>query len=102
RCDGPGETNTQKLLRVWLTPAADLEQALLSVLAGLNVETATGFMLTILGKWVGRERNGVTDDGIFRRYVKAQISANKSDGTGEDVLTVARLVLGSSVPVEAP
>lgn len=95
-CNGKtGETNTQKLIRVLMSPAADLENALLAVLAGRNVDTAVGFMLDLLGKLVGRPRNGVTDDELYRRYVKAQISANKSDGLIEDILTIARLVVSN-------
>lgn len=94
RCDGePGESNTQKLIRVLMSPAADLENTQLAVLNNLNIDNARGFLLDIIGKWVGRPRNGVADDEIYRRYVRAQVSANKSDGIINDILTVASLVI---------
>lgn len=93
RCGEPGESNTQKLIRVLMSPAADLENALLAVLASRNVDTAVGFMLDLLGKLVGRPRAGETDDEIYRRYVKAQISANKSDGLINDIIAIADLVM---------
>lgn len=94
RCDGTTqETNNQKVIRILLSPAAELEAACLAVLTQSSIETAVGAQLTVLGKRVGRPRNGITDDDIYRRYVRAQISANKSDGIIGDILTVARLVL---------
>lgn len=94
RCDGTaGETNTQKVIRCLMAPAADLETALLAVLNNANVDNATGFLLDLVGKWVGRARNGVADDEIYRRYIRAQIVVNRSDGVINDILAVARLVV---------
>lgn len=93
RSTGDVETNTEKALRALLAPAPALQTAALAVLASLDVDTAVGFMLERIGKRVGRPRNGVLDDEVYRRYIRAQISANKSDGLIEDILTVARLVV---------
>lgn len=96
KCDGSGgETNTQKVIRILTVPANPLAAAIRAVIAQRNVETATGVWLTQLGALVGREREGVTDDEIYRRYVKAQIATNKSDGLIEDIITIATLVVGN-------
>jgi Protein of unknown function (DUF2612) len=87
------ESNTQKVLRVLLSPAADLEAAMQQVLTERSIDTAVGAQLDAIGARVGRSREGVTDDEIYRRYVRAQIAANKSDGTMRDIYTVARLVV---------
>lgn len=87
------ESNTQKVLRILLSPYAALETAFQQLLTERNVNTARGVHLDAIGKIVGRPREGVTDDEVYRRYVRAQVSANKSDGLIEDLLTVARLVV---------
>jgi hypothetical protein len=87
------ETNVEKLVRVLVTPFQDLEDTLQQLLTERNVNTAVGVQLTAIGKLVGRDRNGVTDDDEFRREVRAQIATNKSDGTTEDLITVADLLI---------
>lgn len=88
-----GDSNTQKALRAWLAPAPELEATMQAVLTERSVDTAVGAQLDVVGALVGRPREGVTDDEIYRRYVRAQITANKSDGIIEDILTIARLVV---------
>lgn len=87
------ETNQQKILRALLAPMPDIERAALQALTEMNVNTAVGIHLDRIGYKVGREREGVTDDEIYRRYIRAQIAANKSDGLIADMLTIARLVV---------
>lgn len=86
------ESNTQKVLRVLLTPAAALEAAMMAVLTQRSVNNAIGVQLTTIGKIVGRTGRN-PDDEIERRLTRAQISVNKSSGLIEDILTVARLVI---------
>lgn len=92
--DPEHETNTQKVLRALLAPAAALEQAMQDVLFQTITENAEGAQLDEIGALVGRAREGESDDDIYRRYVRAQIAANKSDGLIEDILTIAVLVVG--------
>jgi hypothetical protein len=87
------ESNTQKILRILIAPAATLEAAMLQVLYLRSIDTAVGAQLTVLGTIVGREREGVTDDDIYRRYLRAQITMNKSDGTINTLLKVAEFVV---------
>lgn len=87
-----GDSNTQKALRIVLQPFVDLQGAMLAVLTQRSVDNARGAQLTTIGKIVGRTGR-VLDDEIERRFVRAQISVNKSDGLVEDILAVARLVV---------
>lgn len=93
------ETNTQKVLRALLAPAPTLETACRQVLGALDIDTALGFMLELIGKRVGRPRNGVLDDEVYRRYIRGQISANKSDGINRDIIKVARAVVPEAVTI---
>lgn len=87
-----GDSNTQRALRIVLQPFVDLQAAMFAVITQRSVDNARGVQLTTIGKIVGRTGR-VLDDEIERRYVRAQISVNKSDGLVEDILTVARLVV---------
>lgn len=77
-----------------------LEDALQDLLTMRRLDTATGLQLTRIGVKVGQPRNGVTDDDLYRRLVRARIAANRSRGVGEDVLRITRLVVDSTVVVE--
>lgn len=85
--------NTQKILSALVGPSVKLEAAQQQLLTMRSVENATGETLTLLGKLVGQNREGVTDDELFRRYVRARVATNKSDGTGDEILTIADLVI---------
>jgi len=93
---GDVETKTELGLRALLEPAADLATAMIAVLMGFDVDTAVGVQLDVLGDRVGRQRNGIADNEIYRRYVRAQIATNKSDGVIDDIIAVAALVLGDN------
>ncbi len=77
-----------------VTPLQDTEAILQDLLVKLLIDNATGALLTLLGKLVKQPRDGVTDDTLYRRYVRARIAANNSGGTRADNITVARLILG--------
>lgn len=70
-----------------------LEEALQQIYYGLRVDTAVGAQLTQIGDFVGRPRAGVDDDDIYRRYVRAQIRVNRSDGISSDLLAVLSLIV---------
>ncbi len=86
-------TNVEKFLGALLGPCQDIEDAFQQLKVGRTIDSAVGVQLEAIGKLVGRDRNGVADDEIYRRYVRAQITTNKSDGLIEDLLTVADLVI---------
>lgn len=88
------ENNITKLLRALVGPFQKLEDTIQTLLVQRNVNLAIGVQLDQLGKLVGEPRDGVTDDEVYRRYVRARIAVNKSDGQPETIYRIARLVLG--------
>lgn len=89
-------SNIRNFITGLVSPAQKLEDTLLALILQRNVDNAVGAQLTELGTLVGRPRNGITDDDIYRRYVKAQILANRSDGQGETMYRIARTILGAT------
>lgn len=87
------ETNFQKMIRALVTPLTTAETTLQQLYTERWVNTAVGAQLDIVGALVGRARQGVTDDEIYRRYIRATVAANKSDGLVSDLIDVSRLVV---------
>lgn len=87
------QTKVQKFLGAIVGPFQTLEDAAQQCIFDRGVNTAVGAQLDTIGKIVGIPRNGVTDDEIYRRLIRAQISSNKSDGLIEDMLTITDLVV---------
>lgn len=86
-------TKAEDFVRALVEPFQPVEDAFQGLEVGHRVDDAVGAQLTDLGKLVGRPRDGVTDDDVFRRYVRAQIVTNGSDGLIEDLISVADLVV---------
>lgn len=84
--------NIEKLLTILVDPAQDIEDALQQLNLERFVDTADGEQLDIIGRIVGQEREGLSD-ADYRRYIRARIAANNSEGTIQDLLTVAFLVV---------
>lgn len=84
--------NIEKLLACLVSPVTALEDALQQLKSERFVDTAVGAQLDIIGKLAGQLRLGLDDD-TYRRYIRARIAANNSDGTVEDILTVADLIV---------
>jgi hypothetical protein len=84
--------NIEKLLAVIISPAQDIEDALQQLKTERWVDTAVGDQLDIIGRIVGQPREGRVDDD-YRRFIRARIATNNSDGTFEDLITVAFLVI---------
>lgn len=90
------QTNFQKILAICIRPMQRLEEAAQQNATRRFVDNATGLTLTYLGLLVGQRRDGVDDDELFRRYVRARITVNSSDGLGEQMYTISRLVINES------
>lgn len=75
-----------------VAPIQLLEHILIQVYIARRIDNATGDLLDKFGKLVGQPRLGFDDDN-YRRYIRARIRANRSRGTGPDILLVAKLVL---------
>jgi hypothetical protein len=83
------------LITCLLTPIVQLEQSIARTIVQRNANVATGQSLTLLGKLVGLPRITAVDDD-FRRYVRAQIAANKSLATFQDIIGIAVLILNDA------
>jgi hypothetical protein len=57
-----------------------------------SIETGEGVVLDTIGAVIGQPRGGLSDD-VYRRYLRARISANSSHGTVPHILRVLRLIL---------
>lgn len=84
--------NIEKLIVALLVPAQDIENALQQLKLYRLVDTAVGAQLDILGRIVGQARNGLVGD-TYRRYLRARIVANFSDGVVEDLIKVVDFVI---------
>lgn len=87
------ETNTQKLLRAWLTPAQEIEDALQQLYSERFLTNAVGVQLDSLGKLVGEPRDGEADDAIYRKRIRARISTNRSRGSIQEIVDIADLIV---------
>lgn len=77
-----------------LTPQFQaLEDALTQLFLERGLAVAEGVQLDVIGRIVGEDRAGKSDDD-YRRFLRARIATNRSRGVFEDMILVARLVLG--------
>lgn len=81
----------RSLLGALLDEVQVVEDAAWDVILGRLVDDAEGAQLDTIGRIVGQPRIG--DDEEFRLYIKARITINSSDGTGDDVMQVAEVLL---------
>src|SRR5690349_3946784 len=84
--------NTEKLLAILATPFQSLENTLQDLLTKRSIDTAEGAQLDVIGKLVGQPRNGLDDD-TYRRYCRARIATNRSNGTNENLITITDLIV---------
>lgn len=85
-------SGVEKLLVPILDQVQEIENALWDVYFYRQLDNAVDATLDMLGKIVGQLRNGLDDDD-YRRYIRARIFSNKSNGTVEDLILIARLIL---------
>jgi len=88
------KTKIVNLVKALCAPATSLEDALWQLLTERAVDTAIGTQLDQLGFIVGQERGGLSDVD-YRRFIRARIAANRSQGVTEDLIRVANLVLNN-------
>jgi len=73
-------------------PIQNFENVAWQVFAERNVDNAVGVQLDQIGEKVGQPRLGYLDDA-YRRLIRARISANKSNGTVNDLIRISNLVI---------
>lgn len=77
--------------------AQAIETSLFDVIEQTTIGTSTGAWLDRLGALVGEERGG-EGDVLYRRYIRARVQANTSEGTFEDLIAVITEWYGSAFP----
>lgn len=82
----------EALTRSYLRQLQDVEDALFEIILERNIDDAIGVQLSIIADIVGQPKT-TSDDERFRTAIRARIAINLSDGTGEDVIKVALLLL---------
>lgn len=87
--DGSGNVNTnlKAILDALITQVEALEIAAYDMIYQLTIDTAIGDQLDVIGEWVGESRDGLGDTE-YRRYIKARIRINKSNGTPEELIQI--------------
>ncbi len=86
------KTNYVALLDALVSPIQEAEDAMWQLYSERWIDTAEGDQLDNLGTIVGRDRGGLDDDD-YRAYLRAQVAANRSNGTVADLIAIARLVI---------
>lgn len=90
-----GRPRIETYLAVLLSEVQELQNAAWQVLFALDLATARGASLDLLGKIVKRPRDGYDDD-VYRLLLKVEILVLRSKGRPEDLLAILALLLGSS------
>lgn len=86
------QPNIAALIAVMADPIQAIEDALWALLVERTLDLGVGAQLDAIGELVGQARGGLVDDD-FRRYIRARITANKSNATVDELLHVTELVL---------
>jgi hypothetical protein len=89
---------TIALLRTLLAAIQDAENGMCLLPTAYWIEHATGIRLDILGRIVGEERAGRSDQG-FAAGIRGRVAANRSSGVTEHVIRVLKAVVGPNVRV---
>jgi hypothetical protein len=85
-------------LQGFLLEVQELEDVIFDFMNARLLGNATGWSLKMLGKIVGQQNHGWSDE-LFRTMIRARIRANRSTGKIKDVLAVAHLIFGGSTPI---
>lgn len=80
------------LLLAYIRRVQELEDAAFDLLAARLLDSATGNLLTVIGRIVGQANVGGWSDTTYRLYIKARIRVNQSNGHPDDVIDVLHLV----------
>ncbi len=80
------------LIAILMAPLQEVEDVFQQLLTECSVTTAVGAQLDVVGALVGCRRKGLGDD-VYRTHIRATVSVNKSGGTINELLAIARLVL---------
>lgn len=73
----------------------DLEDAFQSLFSLPSIDNSEGVNLDVIGRIVGQPRT--VEDSIYRRFLKARIGVNRSDGTATALYRIFRGLFGEAV-----
>lgn len=88
-----GKPRLEAILSAFAEASQELERGMFTLYAPRFLENAAGDMLDVYGALVGQARGGL-DDASFRIRIQARMILNRSSGTAEDILAIARLLVG--------
>jgi hypothetical protein len=88
--------NFEKLIEVYANQIQDLETVFLDLMTETRIDSAEGVQLDRIGKIIGLERGGASDE-LYRDLLSAQIAVNLASGTIPEILTILNLILGDEV-----
>jgi len=80
-------------LAALVAPLQPIADAIADLIAQQAIDVATDTQLDVLGSKIGQPRDGLLDT-VYRKYLRARVATNRSDGTAEDLITIANLVIG--------
>lgn len=83
--------NLAKLISSYTDEIQELENAIWNAIVERLPDYAEGAQLDVLGRIVGRRRDGL-GDAAYRAHIKAQVRINQSFGCAADVIEVIKLV----------
>lgn len=82
--------NFQKLIKVLINQAQEIEDALLLLAKQKDLSTVEGVWLDYIGKIVGENRKG-RSDSAYRKALRLRIGVNSSDGTPDTISELVKL-----------
>lgn len=90
----------ETLASIYAGQVQEIEDAAQQVLVDVvNLDDAVGAQLDVIGRLVGREREGL-DDATYRRRLRTQILINKSSGTGPELIEITAQFLDPATVFE--
>jgi len=90
-----GKVKIEGLITAIVNQLQDIETAAYQVIHGTYLGDAIGVQLDRVGKIVGAERQGRSDED-YENYIYAKIGQNVSNGTREDLIAIFNLLTGST------
>lgn len=91
-----GQAKIEAFLVAFLERIQELEYAIWDLVSLKDLDTAEGAQLDLIGRIVNRAREG-RDDDTYRLWLRAQVIINRSSGTPEEMLSIARLVTRADI-----
>lgn len=88
-------TNIEKLITILVKPFQAVEKAFQDLLLYRSIEHGFGDALDVIGRYV-RQPRGDLIDADYKRYLSARVATNRSTGKREELIRIARLILGTT------